>query len=214
MRLFVLLNSWRSFFCLNTFNFLWHLSNIIFKILGDFVFRAWLFLELSSWLSLLMAVNFFLFLRAIIEESKINQQCFKTALTIIFLKKLEKLRFKFSRNTLFTATVQLFFCVLRLQSSYLYLFLGGKHNCLHAKSTYKQGKVLALKKSKQKCRLLWEINSFSIHLFPHRTGHLHVSTENVRPNPQDMDIKLFIAAPVFYLQANNVYSIIGKKITL
>ena len=63
----------------SAFSFLWHLSNITFLNSREFAFRASLFLGRSSWLLLLMAANFLLFLRvAIFEEGKNNRECFKT----------------------------------------------------------------------------------------------------------------------------------------
>ena len=46
----------------------------------------------------------------------------------------------------------------------------------------------------------------SIYLFPHWSHLFYVSTENGRPNPSEMDIKVFIAAPTFRLQTKKVYS--------
>ena len=41
----------------------------------------------------------------------------------------------------------------------------------------------------------------SIHLFPHRTRHFHLSTEMDSPNPSEMDIKVFIPEPTFSFTA-------------
>ena len=92
--------------------------------------------------------------------------------------------------------------------SYSYLFLGGKHNGLHAKSRYQTGKVLH--KS--------EHQSHNADSGGKKTTFPSISTLIGRafqqkmdgPNPSEMDIKVFIPAPTYCLQFEKVTSINGK----
>ena len=60
-------------------------------------------------------------------------------------------------------------------------FLGGKHNCLHAKSRYKWGEVLqSYYLSKEKMPTLAGNKHHSVHFFLHRPRLFRLSADKVR----------------------------------
>ena len=52
---------------------------------------------------------------------------------------------------------------------------------------------------------------YSIRSFPHKTRRFHLLTENGRPNPSEMDIKVVIPAPASYSQAKQCIFHFWKK---
>ena len=44
----------------------------------------------------------------------------------------------------------------------------------------------------------------SIHFPPHRPRPVHISTQNERPNPSELDSKVLIPAPTYYLLTKTI----------
>ena len=127
-----------------------------------------------------MVANFLLFGRfAIIEERWSNQQCFKTELTTILWNSWKNTRFKFSRNNPTVYSINTIILLCPVLSFLLYTFFFAVNITVY---TPNQGtnreKYFYQSKSKLKCRLWREINSFSMHLFSHRTRPVHLSGKN------------------------------------
>ena len=70
---------------------------------------------------------------------------------------------------------QQYFCFF-----YSHLFIGGKHNCVHAKSTYKVGKTTLFSTSEKRKGQIWQERKFSLPFRFHGTRHLHLLIENIR----------------------------------
>ena len=149
--------------------------------LGELVFGACLFLGWSSWLSLLMADNFLLFLEvAIFDRGKTISRVLRLIYLIFCSIKLGKKISCLVLSLLFNSinTIGQFSFVISLLL--FRLFLGGIHNVLHAKSSYEKGNFFHQYDIKVRMLTLARNKHLFILSFPHRTRPSHMSTENER----------------------------------
>ena len=86
-------------------------------------------------------------------------------------------------------------------NSLIYTFFGGSYNCIHAKSRYKQGKVLTLLKHQSRNVDSGGKKTTFPSIFSFTGRVLSMFRQKMEePNPSETDIKLFIPALTYCVQ--------------
>ena len=126
-----------SFFWDSTFIFFWYLNKVNHLISRNIYVPCLAIPRMFLLITLLMTANFLFLLRVVICKERKNQQRWRLNWFLFLLVFWKNGIVKFSRKQLLVDRISRIIFVWYFHFSYLWLFLGGKYNCLHAKSGHK-----------------------------------------------------------------------------
>ena len=194
----------RQFFCHFTFICLWYLSNVILLISRNICVPC------------LVIPRMFLIIIPV-DDCKLSfpsQSChlqrkekystvLMTELIISFYKKLGKMAYSIFRKNSYRliASIQLL-CAEYFHLSYFHFLLGGKPNFTCQVKVEIEKNTFFIDTLKWKCQLWQERNTFpSIFSLIGRV-FTFIRQKIDAPDPSELDIKMLIPAPTYYLQTN------------